>query len=105
MKRVIFGVVAASFACAAMAQRSYSEAAELQRRCRTYGEMAREVKISNTIGGKPLQYYSQEHEAGRITQPVLMEIVMTFISISSDDTLRTPDDAYMKGWAACMDKK
>ena len=104
MKRVIFGALDACFAFSAFAQSTYSQAVEQQQRCSMYGEMWQEVKTSNTIGGKPLEYYSKEHRAGRIEESVFMKIVMTFIYARSD-SLRTPQDAYMKGWAECMDGK
>lgn len=105
MKNVIFGAVAACCVVSAAAQQRYSEAVDKQRKCSMYGEMWREVKTSDTIAGKPLKDYAQEVESGRITSKGLEEVAFAFISVRADRALRTPEDAYMKGWAYCMDEK
>lgn len=105
MKNVFLGVAAACYVLSATAQQSYTEAVDKQRKCSMYGEMWQEVKASNTIARKPLKDYAQEVESGRITQQGLEEVAFAFISVRADQTLRTPEDAYMKGWAYCMDKK
>lgn len=104
MRFFILGWLTWCFAFSALAQPSYSQIVDQQRRCEMHGEMWREIKAKDTVGGKPLKYYSKEHTAGRIEDAVFNEIMMAFIYASSD-SLRTPRDAYMKGWAECMDKK
>lgn len=91
-----------SLCATSQAQSSYSEIVDQQRFCEQTGELWREVKESDTIMGKPLKKWSAEHQAGKYTNDQFNHFMMIFIYASSD-RFRNGHDAYMAGWAQCMD--
>lgn len=100
------GAVMAAIAisdASAQAQPSYSEIVDTQRFCEQTGELWREVKESDTIMGKPLKKWSAEHQAGKYTQSQFDHFMMIFIYAKSE-RFRNGNDAYMAGWAKCMDE-
>lgn len=103
MRGFLAFILAAALATTAAAQ-SYRDVVRKQQRCELEGEMWRESFEKDTVFGKPLKQHSAEHQAGSIEDKVFQTILMVFISAPHKEKFRTPKDAYMAGWAECMDR-
>ena len=101
-KTAFVGLLMLYASAVTQAQPSYSEIVDQQRFCEQTGELWREVKESDTIMGKPLKKWSAEHQAGKYTDDQFNHFTMIFIHASSE-RFRNGHDAYMAGWARCMD--
>lgn len=105
MKKLIASVIVAiaTLVPAVSQAQSYSAAVEKQSRCAAIGELWQESYERDTVLGKPLKHYSKAQEAGKITMDTMMFITMIFIHAPHGEKFRNGREAYMAGWADCMD--
>ncbi len=106
MKKIFaVGVVALALAASsAYGQSSYSQIAEKQSKCSFVGEIWEESYTKDKILGKTVYQYIKERDAGKISEEHMLYLTGIFM-MAKPIAYRTPKDAYMAGWAKCMDEK
>lgn len=88
----------------AHAQTSYTDIVDTQRVCQQVGDAWREVFEKDTIFGMSMKQLADETKAGKFTQEQFNELAITLVSAQvKRRELRSGHDAYMAGWAECMD--
>ena len=105
MKTIIKTIIAAVALTSSLAMaQSYSEAVRKQRFCANVGHGWAEVWEHDTLGGKTVKQMSQDEEAGKLDHESFMALHMLYIKASvRTKGMRSAHDAYMAGWAECMD--
>ncbi len=104
--RKILAVALALAASSAYGQGSYSQLVDKQRLCSMTGHGWAEVWEHDTLGGKTVKQMSKEKEAGKLDEKSFMALYMLHVYASSQKhRFSSAHDAYMAGWARCMDEK
>ena len=104
MKTIIKTIIAAVALTSSLAMaQSYSQSVAKQSRCQAIGDLWAESWESDTVLGKKLKQYSKDHQAGKIDQETMNFVMMIFIYSPHREKFRSAQDAYMAGWAECMD--
>lgn len=107
MKKLIASVivaVAALVPTVSQAQ-SYSAAVAKQSRCSAVGALWQEHHERGTIRGKTVKEYTAAAAAGTASHAVVVSYIIIAASAPHGQKYNTPQDAYMAGWADCMDGK
>lgn len=103
MKIKILAAVLVLTSSLAMAQ-SYSQSVAKQRMCSNVGNGWAEVWEYDTLGGKTVGRMSQDLAEGKMEKESFMALNMLFIRASvKKPKFNSAHDAYMAGWAECMD--
>ena len=105
MRSLIAAVALVLTASSSIAQPTYSEIVEKQKLCELTGELWQESFEKGTVLGKPMTHYANERQQGKLTHDQFFHFAMIFVSAPhNNEKFRTGRDAYMAGWAECMDK-
>ena len=107
MKTILKTIIAAVALSSSLAMaQSYSEAVRKQRFCSNVGHGWAEVWEYDTLGDKTVKQMSQDKEAGKLDHESFMALYMLYLKASvRTKGMRSAHDAYMAGWANCMDEK
>ena len=106
MKTIIKTIISAVALSSSIAMaQSYSQAVAKQSRCQLMGRLYQESHEHGTINGKTITDYSNMHDAAtdERTKKYAVAMVVIFSSAPQGKRFATPQDAYMAGWAECMD--
>ena len=105
MKTILKTIIAAVALTSSLAMaQSYSEAVRKQRFCSNVGNGWAEVWEYDTLGYKTVKQMSQDKEAGKLDHESFMALYMLYLKASvRTKGMKSAQDAYMAGWAECMD--
>lgn len=108
MKKLIASIAVAAAAtvpaCSVQAQ-GYSAAVAKQSRCSAVGALWQEHHEHGTIRGKTVKEYTAAAATGTASHAVVVSYIIIAASAPHGQKYNTPQDAYMAGWAECMDGK
>ena len=106
MKTIIKTIVAAVALSSSLAMaQSYSQSVAKLSRCQLMGRLYQESHEHGTINGKTIKEYSDMRGAtdDERIKKYAVAMVVIFSSAPQGKRFSTPQDAYMAGWAECMD--
>lgn len=96
-------VALAIVATAAQAQ-TYSFEVKKQQVCSTQGRNWQDVNDTGKLRGISKEYYKEMFTKGKLSEGTYNFVMDNFKNVPERDHFPTSHDAYMAGWAACMDE-